>query len=388
MDNKIKNRNPNIDLIRVLACYGVISIHFFWRSGQYSEIINYRRMYAMVFLRELFMYCVPMFIMLSGYLENKKQISKSYYKKIVKVLFIYVAASFFCYYGLPFLYNFFKTNWGLPDVDFENNSFKGFIKGVLSFRAAPYSWYIEMYIGLFLIIPFLNILFRNLTSKEKLILLVVLFLITSLPSIINVYYFDNKQWWIEPANGNYRLNNAEFQKIIPDWWRGCYPILYYYIGSYYSDRKIKIKPIVNILLILFTVALSGGYSLWRSHNFTFQSGLWNDWNSAFNVVLTALIFILLLNLKLDNMSVFWKKAMTFISDLCLGIYLVSYVFDKIFYPKLEMIVPVVNKRLEYYFIIVPIIFICSAFISFIINTLYNVILVLMKKIRDSLSENV
>ena len=48
---------------------------------------------------------------------------------------------------------------------------------LLDFTGAPYSWYIEMYLGLFLLIPFLNILYNNLASQRHKQILVITFVI-------------------------------------------------------------------------------------------------------------------------------------------------------------------------------------------------------------------
>jgi len=51
-----------------------------------------------------------------------------------------------------------------------------------------YSWYVNMYIGCFLLIPFLNLLWNSLSSQEsRRILVIVLLVLTALPSVLNVY---------------------------------------------------------------------------------------------------------------------------------------------------------------------------------------------------------
>ena len=56
-----------------------------------------------------------------------------------------------------------------------------------------------------------------------------------------------------------------------------------------------------------------------------------------------------------------------VSGLSLGGYLVSWIFDQELYPILLAKVPSVTSRLEYYFIIVPIIFILSLFVSYLLS---------------------
>ena len=63
------------------------------------------------------------------------------------------------------------------------------ILSILDFSADSYAWYIEMYIGLFLIIPFLNILWNNLNDVGRKWLIITLLGLTALPSLLNCWDF-------------------------------------------------------------------------------------------------------------------------------------------------------------------------------------------------------
>lgn len=69
---ELTKRNINIDFIKVCAVFFVISIHFFLNTGFYKTNISCPRMYIMVGMRTFFMMCVPLFILITGYLMNKK----------------------------------------------------------------------------------------------------------------------------------------------------------------------------------------------------------------------------------------------------------------------------------------------------------------------------
>ena len=79
-----KERNINLDLIRTVAVISVISVHFFLNSGFYSLPLLGKTMYISTVFRTLFMICVPLFLLLTGYLMNKKELSKKYYGGIKK----------------------------------------------------------------------------------------------------------------------------------------------------------------------------------------------------------------------------------------------------------------------------------------------------------------
>lgn len=89
-------RNLNLDLIRCVAIFFVISVHFLLNTSFYSTAVYGKKMYLLILFRVIFMSCVSLFIMLTGYLMNKKEPTKEYYKKISRVVVTYVICSLLC----------------------------------------------------------------------------------------------------------------------------------------------------------------------------------------------------------------------------------------------------------------------------------------------------
>ena len=58
----------------------------------------------MVYIRSFFMFCVPLFLLLTGYLNCHKKPERSHYKKLGGTLYTYVAAALFGLYAYPKLY--------------------------------------------------------------------------------------------------------------------------------------------------------------------------------------------------------------------------------------------------------------------------------------------
>ena len=168
-----------------------------------------------------------------------------------------------------------------------------------------------------------------------------------------------------------------FNKIMPAWWTGLYPLTYYFIGCFLREQPIKIKPWKIFLLGLLTFALSSCFSLWRSMGVKFIKGSWVSWNSVFIMALTVFIFLFFLNLNYSNMPKSIMRFLSRISDACFGAYLVSYVYDKLFYPVLALHVPKVPQRLIFYFIIDPLVFFLSILTSLVINDLYKLLVKLI-----------
>ncbi len=171
----VQKRNTALDVTRIVAFLSVVSIHFFMNTDYYSYPMLGGRMLLMTVLRTPFTVCVPLFIMLTGYLMNQKTVSVKYYLGIVKTLVIYVLSSIAC------------IIYKISALDYEYTLVKAVFQ-IFDFSAANYSWYIEMYIGLFLLIPFINLIYNGLKSRNgKLALIITLSALTALPSIANIY---------------------------------------------------------------------------------------------------------------------------------------------------------------------------------------------------------
>lgn len=184
---KLQNRNPAMDILRIVAVLCVISIHFFYHTGYYNTTADNDLMYFATVLRTLFSVCVPLFMILSGFLLCNKTLKKGYYSGIRKTIIVYILVAIAC-----IIYKSCNGSYTLTTLTF--------FMGIFDFTGANYSWYIEMYIGLFLIVPFLNIIYKNLDSrKQKNILLITLIAITILPSLFNAFKFDSYEWWANPA---------------------------------------------------------------------------------------------------------------------------------------------------------------------------------------------
>ena len=371
-----ENRDPALDIVRCAACFGVVAVHFLLNCGFYGEPITGGRMIAMVFYRSAFMYCVPLFMILSGYLLCHKKLEAGFYRRIGRVLFVYCAASLFCLYGYPFLYARLRGLLGLPAQSFAPVGVKEAVLGILGFTAAPYAWYVEMYLGLFLMVPFLNILYSHIpTQRGKRLLLLTGIVLSVLPSIVNIYSFEGAGWWLRPTATD------DLSKLIPAWWTGIYPVTCYFIGCWLREYGLRIKTWQNALLIVLTVAVSGAYSLWRSAGVKFVSGAWTGWNSPFSILLAVLVFAFFVNFDYSRMPNGLKRGFAWASELSLGAYLVSWVFDRLFYPVLAQRQPVVFRRLDACVLIVPLVFACSLLASWLIQLLYRLWRLLLGRLR-------
>lgn len=338
-----RKRDLRLDIIRNIAAFSVISVHFFAHIQYYETGMKGGRMFLMTLMRMAFMVCVPLFLMLTGYLMHHKQLKRGYYKGILKTLGIYILAALAYQVSLSLF-------TGTPI------SLKKYLFPILEFSG--YGWYIEMYIGLFLLIPFLNAMWRGLKGqKQKILLIATLLALTTLPSLFNIYDWHTPEFWQLPSSA------ASFQRIVPAWWLLLYPLTYYFIGAYLQEYGLKLRAWQTALALAACIAAFGAFQFYRSTPGPFQNTLATDWGGFPILIESVLLFHLLLQIKAERIPRFFRLLFTKISELSLGIYLVSIIFDNIFHPRLAAAVSSVPLRLNYYPVIVPLVVICSALFS-------------------------
>ena len=347
----ISKRNSSLDITRIVALFSVVSVHFFLNTGFYKYTVTGKRMLVMTIMRTACMICVPLFLTLTGYLMSRKTLSKKYYGGIVKTLGMYLLASAACIV--------FRVFWA--KAAFPGDLFWG----ILNFKTAAYGGYIEMYIGLFLLIPFLNLMWNGLTSKkQKLALVATLIVLTSLPSMLNAYNFSVAGWWKTP------VISAEYRDIFPKWWTGIYPLTYYFVGAFLREFPLKLKGWQKLAFWGGSILVFGLFNFYRSHGGIFVWAQYNDWKGLPNLIMTVFAFSFLSSINTGKYPNAVKRVLMYVSDLCLGAYLVSYIFDRMYYSVLNSHVKETIYKLEWFPVIVPCIFLSALALSAVLNLIY------------------
>ena len=350
-----RERDYSLDLVRIVALTSVVSVHFFRNCGYYTVDVLGKEMLVATLLRTYFMVCVPLFIILTGYLMRNKKLSVKYYLGIKRTAVIYVLVGIVCLLFRKF---------GLG----HNITFESALFSILNYTASLYGWYMEMYIGLFLLIPFLNLMYGGLNGKKQKQWLIATFLIlTALPSVLNIYNFTVPGWWWDPQL------SGKYMKIVPSWWVVLYPITYYFIGCYLGEYKVEIKKGFSFLLIVIFTLIFGLFNYYRSYGGVFVWGAYQDWGSVQNTVLAVLTFVFISSLDLSGIPGWIKKLLVGLSGSCFGAYLISYIFDEMFYPILNAAFPMVYDRFIYFPLIVLAVAVCSLASSMIISFIYGLI---------------
>ena len=316
-------RNKNIDLIKGLALIFVILVHSLRYTGFYQREITGLNDIFYIFLRTIFVNCVPLFLLATGYLMNKHVPNKKYYKGITKVIITYIIISII------------QTTI----VNYDTLTLKLIINDIFNFTGAYYSWYVKMYIGLFLLIPYLNILYKNLKKPEKQGLIIILIIMSSLTA----------------------FKTTEIESFLPDWWN-IYPLIYYFLGCYikeYNNKNNNFKLLIAILLFntLFNYIISCFGN--------FKVIMLNDYMSIFIIASSYFMFKILLNIKYKG-----NKIIEILSNHSLTIYLMSYIFDLYIYKNIA----IMNITILELIIGSTIVLILSTIISLIIDKVIKIVL--------------
>lgn len=210
----MKERDVRLDLVRSFAILAVLIVHSF----SFVELSA-----PQDFIRLIGLTGVPLFLILTGYLNQHKTM-KDYYvgrkwRSCIRVLVAYVVLGSICFIVDRHFY-----------VD-KVLSLKAWATELLQFKLTPYGWYIEMWIGLFFLTPILNYIVKAMNEKEEKMIIVTLVCLSSLPAFLNRNGFS----------------------IVPNFWVNLYPIALYFCGVYLSKHTIKVR--ISYLLLLSALVL-------------------------------------------------------------------------------------------------------------------------------------
>lgn len=155
-------------ILRIFACAAVVVHHvllFLYRNAAVTD--------APLILDNLLMCNNGLFFMLSGKfaLENYDGNIQNYYRKKWTGIVLPV-----CFFSLLH-FSFFN---GMPVT---GESVKVFLGGLLENRITGYLWFVYALVGFYLVVPFLAVMMRQLTLKERDVLLGILVFAVTLANV-------------------------------------------------------------------------------------------------------------------------------------------------------------------------------------------------------------
>ena len=343
-----KPRFAGIDIVKILACFLVVAVHFFRNSEFYSMPITPGISILAIYGRFFTFNCVPLFMITTGFLMKNKQLSGKYYLGILRVLCIYIVISLICVIFNKHYFHLSYTTWQV-------------VRGLFMYSDAQYAWYVEYYFSIFLLIPFLNAGYQAMETRgRKTALLATVILLTM---ISPTFYIGNVR--------------ADQIRIFPGYFARCYPIGYYFIGAYIREfppkRDLKHK-MVYVIVLLFSLIYVSTMTFWQSlkneeKNFTWLSWHNDDYAAWPTVAMSTMLFLLLFDITIKKPRT--AKMLSTLSNATFAAYLISYVFDCIAYRHLNESVKEIPKRFWFAPLVVPFVFICSMLSGLLIERIYE-----------------
>ena len=287
-----KYRNINLDLLKVLACVGVVLLHTtmdgFKETGSWN---------LLTYLYYLGTYSIPLFFMVNGYLQlGKREITYSYTLQKVKWILITVSS-------WTFIVWLFKR-------DFTENLIKKIVGSLMQKGYFFQFWFFGALILIYICLPILK---KFLNSKRRyfyiLSLLVVIGLIFELANIvlkmpIQTYVLQTFRLWT---------------------W-----LFYYLLGGYIAqftmeELKSRFKnwmKIVSILLLLISPIILFFIARTTYHNLFAEY----FYDTLFVKVSTLGIFLTVLTLTLNENRNEWIVSL---SNQTMGVFIIHTYIMKV-----------------------------------------------------------
>ncbi len=286
----MNNRESGPDILRCFALFCVTGLHAFLHNGFYYQPQAGFLMLISDCLRWMFYGCIGIFMMLTGYLKSHKKLSRSYYLSLIPILIGYVLTCFISFPVRHFLLD-------------EQLTLREWAENLFTF--GNYAWYVEMYIGLLLISPILNLALDQWKEPKHLLIVVgVAFCLTALPSI------TNENW-------------------IPDYWEALYPFTYYIIGAVIRRLQPKINFWLGAAVSAIWIGIMGVITLKVSTG-NFFDGLKQEYGSFWVTIMVTLIFLTFYKVRLRPGL---AKASAWLAGGCFEGYILSRLFDVWIYAE-------------------------------------------------------
>lgn len=343
----IKNRLVNYDLMRVIACFLVITIH----CGVCDQFRSYSTStlggLAPNIWGTLARWAVPAFIMLSGmmFLRSDKEISlKDLYKK--KVLRMFTAFFFWSIvYSAYNVYVLGDNHAGSP--------FKSFFDGC--FSGETHMWYVLVAAGLYIISPILKVLLQKLSKKMLTYWIVIMFIFGScVPFISDMNQIKIISPIVETVGGYMDL------QFLCGW--TLYFVLGYLIQNHeFTHKQRMITYILAGVSFLFTVFGTVIYTYLTGASLGVLPYEYP------NIVLMSVGILLFFkeNIGRIKFKERTKKVIVWLSSLTFGIYLSHILILKVLY-RFGINISICNPILSI-FIVSAVTFIVGAILTWILR---------------------
>lgn len=289
LNNEIKTkpivRDSNIELLRIFAICGVIVLHY---NGAFAFSLvepNSLNQYLLILLEGLFICAVNIFVLISGYFSALSQKRKAI--RVIELIVQVICMNIACY---------------LLSVIFSG----GFtVKGLIN-SAIPNNYYTILYLTLYILSPYINIVLNKLTDKQLTAFVVIAFVLFSVwPTFLDFLqsfnFIYNGLYTTNASGSQYGYSFINFA-------------LMYIVGAIL--RKKKCNPPVHLLFPALIICL-GILFFWQYK----QPSVARSYCNPLVISLAVILFLLFKKINLKSKLINSLSKATFTCFLIHGVFL-------------------------------------------------------------------
>ena len=296
-------RKQFLDVLRVLATCAVVLMHVLTGATDVTDasiVPEYRSLLLSVM--DLVTWCVPIFLLISGYLFLNPERTLTYPVMIKK--YCRRIALAILLFGVPYA----ASELVVAERTFRIMMIPEALKMTLTGHTWSHMWYLYLILFLYLITPLLKKVLRVLPVWGVVAMMAVIFLGSSVAPFLN------------------KVLDVNSIPVLPD--GGVY-FLYYLCGYFFAVREVCVDKGRNVWLTAAVAVLALGMILSRTlAGFSIQMA----YNYPFTVLLAVLQFAAGWNGSIKKHRIPWQEA----GALSFAVYLVHPVYVNLLYKFVKI----------------------------------------------------
>lgn len=296
-------RKQFLDVLRVLATCAVVLMHVLTGATDVTDasiVPEYRSLLLSVM--DLVTWCVPIFLLISGYLFLNPERTLTYPVMIKK--YCRRIALAILLFGVPYA----ASELVVAERTFRIMMIPEALKMTLTGHTWSHMWYLYLILFLYLITPLLKKVLRVLPVWGVVAMMAVIFLGSSVAPFLN------------------KVLDVNSIPVLPD--GGVY-FLYYLCGYFFAVREVCVDKGRNVWLTAAVAVLALGMILSRTlAGFSIQMA----YNYPFTVLLAVLLFAAGWNESIKKHRIPWQEA----GALSFAVYLVHPVYVNLLYKFVKI----------------------------------------------------
>lgn len=296
-------RKQFLDVLRVLATCAVVLMHVLTGATDVTDasiMPEYRSLLLSVM--DLVTWCVPIFLLISGYLFLNPERTLTYPVMIKK--YCRRIALAILLFGVPYA----ASELVVAERTFRIRMIPEALKMTLTGHTWSHMWYLYLILFLYLITPLLKKVLRVLPVWGVAAVMAVIFLGSSVAPFLN------------------KVLDVNSIPVLPD--GGVY-FLYYLCGYFFAVREVCVDKGRNVWLTAAVAVLALGMILSRTlAGFSIQMA----YNYPFTVLLAVLLFTAGWNGSIKKHRIPWQEA----GALSFAVYLVHPVYVNLLYKFVKI----------------------------------------------------